>query len=106
MACWLNSRLASKKETLDEKIILLLPLALLGAALISGCVSISGRNSSASNASGQRLWAQNCVRCHNSRSPSDYNNAQWSVAMLHMRVRANLTAEEHHKIQQFLQTGE
>lgn len=79
-----------------------LPLAMFVLALLPGCASTP----TASSASGQRLWTQNCARCHNSRSPSDYNSAQWDVAMLHMRIRANLTAEEHQKIRQFLQSGE
>lgn len=51
------------------------------------------------------LWVENCVRCHNSRSPASYSDEQWEVAMLHMRVRANLTAEEHGRILEFLKAG-
>jgi cytochrome c553 len=54
---------------------------------------------------GAELWAENCVRCHNIRSPSNYSPAQWEVVMMHMRVRANLTAEEHKKILEFLKAG-
>jgi len=54
---------------------------------------------------GAELWAQNCVRCHNIRSPSNYSPAQWEVVMMHMRVRANLTPEEHKKILEFLKSG-
>ena len=54
---------------------------------------------------GAQLWAQNCMRCHNIRTPSSYTDAEWSVAMQHMRVRANLTAEEHAKILAFLQSA-
>ena len=55
--------------------------------------------------SGAELWANNCVRCHNIRSPSNYSPAQWEVIMMHMRVRANLTPEEHKKILEFLKAG-
>jgi hypothetical protein len=55
--------------------------------------------------SGAELWAENCVRCHNIRSPSNYSPAQWDVVMMHMRVRANLTPEEHKKILEFLKAG-
>ena len=55
--------------------------------------------------SGTQLWAENCTRCHNTRSPATYSDAEWSVAMMHMRVRANLTAEEHRKILEFLQSA-
>lgn len=55
--------------------------------------------------SGTQLWTENCTRCHNDRSPAIYNDAQWEVAMHHMRIRANLTAEEHTKILEFLQSA-
>src|SRR6266571_9377498 len=55
--------------------------------------------------SGAQLWGKNCVRCHNIRSPSNYSPAQWEVVMMHMRVRANLTPEEHKKILAFLKSG-
>ena len=55
--------------------------------------------------SGATLWAQNCGHCHNVRSPDSYSDAQWDVAMLHMRVRANLTADEHKAILAFLKSA-
>jgi mono/diheme cytochrome c family protein len=79
----------------------------LAALALAGCTtsSPSAHARGGSSDSGARLWAQNCTRCHNSRSPDSYSNAQWEVAMLHMRVRANLTAEEHKSILEFLQSG-
>ena len=56
-------------------------------------------------AAGAKLWAQTCAHCHYVRSPSSYSDAQWDVAMLHMRVRANLTAEEHKEILAFLKSA-
>lgn len=53
-----------------------------------------------------QLWTENCVRCHNIRSPSTYSDAEWEVAMHHMRIRANLTTEEHRKILEFHEVGE
>jgi cytochrome c5 len=55
--------------------------------------------------SGAQLWAEQCQRCHNLRSPSSYSPAQWEVAMLHMRIRANLTPAQHQKILEFLKSG-
>lgn len=55
--------------------------------------------------SGSQLWAESCGRCHNTRSPAIYSDGEWEVAMQHMRVRANLTAEEHRKIERFLKAG-
>jgi mono/diheme cytochrome c family protein len=54
---------------------------------------------------GAELWSENCVRCHNLRSPSSYSGTQWDVIMLHMRVRANLTPEEHKAILEFLKSA-
>src|ERR1700682_5786570 len=44
--------------------------------------------------SGQELWSNNCLRCHNIRPPTMYSNAQWDVIVHHMRVRANITGSE------------
>jgi hypothetical protein len=65
----------------------------------------AGTTQSAVEKSGAQLWAENCVRCHNIRSPSNYSPAQWEVVMMHMRVRANLTPNEHKKILDFLKSG-
>src|SRR5438045_762790 len=59
----------------------------------------------ATNQSGAQLWASNCGHCHNIRSPSSYSDAQWDVVMLHMRIRANLTADEHRQILAFLKSA-
>ena len=54
---------------------------------------------------GATLWAQNCGHCHNIRSPDLYSDAQWEVVMLHMRVRANLPADDHKQILVFLKSA-
>lgn len=58
-----------------------------------------------SEKSGTQLWSENCMRCHNTRSPASHSDAEWAVAMHHMRIRANLTAAEHTKILEFLQSA-
>jgi mono/diheme cytochrome c family protein len=65
----------------------------------------AGTTPSAAEKSGAQLWGENCIRCHNIRSPGNYSPAQWDVVMMHMRVRANLTPEEHKKILAFLKSG-
>ena len=86
--------------------ILTLTSAAALVALVAGCATGSSHDTTAAkSASGSKLWAQNCARCHNSRSPSSYSDAQWEVAMMHMRVRANLTPAEHKSILDFLQSG-
>jgi len=54
---------------------------------------------------GVQLWANNCTRCHNMRPPESYSDAQWDVAMLHMRVRANLTADDANAIVKYLKSA-
>lgn len=60
---------------------------------------------SMARASGAQLWAQNCGHCHNIRTPTFYSDTQWEVVMLHMRVRAKLTAGEHKEILAFLKSA-
>lgn len=55
--------------------------------------------------SGAQLWDMNCAQCHNNRNPKDYSDAQWEVAVQHMRVQARLTGEEERKIAQFLKAA-
>ncbi len=95
-----------------------LGLIFLGAVAIqfTGCASTTGRAPSPAeeiqpqetlpvSRGGAQLWAENCMRCHNMRSPSSYSDAEWEVAMAHMRVRGNLTAEETRVILEFLKAG-
>ena len=68
-------------------------------------VSTADRNNASKGPTGVQLWSQNCSHCHNVRSPDSYSATQWEVAMLHMRIRANLTAQEHKAILEFLQSA-
>lgn len=54
---------------------------------------------------GARAWAQNCMRCHNVRDPQERSDREWEVIVHHMRVRANLTAQEHRLIVEFLKAA-
>lgn len=71
----------------------------------SGTAPRSARDAQSAGKAGAQLWVENCFLCHNSRPPSWYSDGEWEVAMHHMRVRANLTAEEHEKILEFLKAG-
>ena len=55
--------------------------------------------------SGAQYWGETCNRCHLSPSPVDYNDTDWETISLHMRVRANLTALEINKIEEFLKSA-
>ena len=54
---------------------------------------------------GEELWSNNCIRCHNIRPPTMYSDAQWDVIVHHMRVRANITGQEQRAIVEFLQSA-
>ncbi|MEP6795920.1 MAG: cytochrome c [Saprospiraceae bacterium] len=53
---------------------------------------------------GSQLWSENCGRCHNAPAGSVYSNNEWDLIGTHMRMRAQLTADETRKIVSFLQT--
>ena len=78
-------------------------LALISVGIIyTGC---SATSNIASAKSGAQLWGENCLRCHNAPSPQTFSDAEWDAAVLHMRVRANLTDNEAIKIAEFLKTA-
>jgi hypothetical protein len=76
-----------------------------GGAAASASDPLAGVFGPAPKKSGTELWAENCGRCHNVRSPSSYSGNQWAVIMQHMRMRANLTGEEERTILTLLQAG-
>src|SRR5688572_26866647 len=96
----------------------LLAVAALGLA-ISGCSSIGPSRDAPNPAeqsdpaqtkgeagkSGAQLWAARCGQCHFARDAGYFSDTQWEVIMLHMRVRANLTAAEHQTILEFLKSS-
>ncbi len=53
--------------------------------------------------SGAELYAMHCNRCHPERYATERTASQWKTLMLHMRVRANLPAEQAKAIFKFLQ---
>ncbi len=55
--------------------------------------------------SGAELWGENCGHCHNVRPPDSLTDAEWEVAVTHMRSRANLNGVEAQKIVDFLKTA-
>jgi cytochrome c1 len=69
---------------------------------INSCSSTSQLSAAKS---GAQLWGENCLRCHNAPSPETFSDTEWDIAVLHMRVRANLTEDEALKIVNFLKTA-
>jgi hypothetical protein len=62
-------------------------------------------NDSYMGLSGEELWSNNCLRCHNIRPPTMYSNEQWDVIVHHMRLRANITGQEQRAIVEFLKSA-
>lgn len=59
----------------------------------------------ASELDGAKVFEQNCGRCHLPRQPKERSDRQWKIIMAHMRVRANLTAEEQEAVLKYLQAS-
>lgn len=85
--------------------ILLVMLTLSFFLFVHGISTGWSKENSASNVQGAQLWSQNCARCHNIRPPSSYSDRNWDIIVHHMRVRANLTAEEYESIRNFLKSA-
>jgi cytochrome c553 len=69
------------------------------AITINGCVA----SEKVKAKTGAQLWAENCIRCHNTPSPNSFNDEQWETVGMHMQTRALLTNDEREKIVKFLQ---
>jgi len=52
--------------------------------------------------SGADLYAMHCNRCHPERYETERTATQWKTIMVHMRVRANLPAEQAKAIIKYL----
>ena len=85
---------------------------LAGLAIVVGMVGCGATTGSSTTApaakapvSGVLLWQQNCGRCHNYRSPSEFSDAEWSIILQHMRVRVPLTGQQQKAILKFLQSA-
>jgi cytochrome c1 len=82
-------------------ILFVLFTAIVIAATLSGCATTNA----VADKLGVQLWAENCNRCHNAPSPTDFSDAQWEKIGSHMKIRANLTDTEVKKIVEFIQSA-
>lgn len=85
-----------------KTIIKVIAIVLIGVAAISCSPE---RAALVEGKSGVQLWGENCMKCHNTPSPADFNDSDWSTIEMHMRVRANLTANESKKIFDFIKSA-
>jgi mono/diheme cytochrome c family protein len=54
---------------------------------------------------GAQAWADHCARCHTMRDPKSMSDANWEVAVNHMRLRAGLDGRATRDILAFLQAS-
>lgn len=54
-------------------------------------------------AEGAQVYGNNCARCHVARASSERSDVEWSVIVMHMRARANLTRSQAAAVLAFLQ---
>ncbi len=53
---------------------------------------------------GAKLWGHYCNYCHKARPGTDFDRIQWKTLMFHMRVRANLPAQDAEAILVYLRS--
>jgi hypothetical protein len=92
--------------------VVLLALGLLTSTRVSADQTASGplpgpqkkeQKKKVKKLSGPDLYAMHCNRCHPERYSPERTDAQWQTILLHMRVRANLPADQARAILKFLQ---
>jgi hypothetical protein len=88
---------------MEKYIIILVSVFVIGtfSVFLSSCATTAG----IAEKSGTQLWSENCVRCHSTPSSTAFNNTNWETASMHMKIRANLTAEESQKVIKLLQSA-
>lgn len=79
----------------------LVSIVLAGVAVLLAAGELTSQTSAVGE--GARVYAENCSRCHNLRSPAERDNRDWVTIMLHMRARANLTKSEANAVRVFVQ---
>jgi mono/diheme cytochrome c family protein len=84
-----------------------LAMAVAGAVVVGAVAVTIARAADTAPAkkklTGQELYAINCNRCHAERYATERTPAQWKTIMTHMRVRANLPADQAKAILKYLQ---
>lgn len=79
-------------------------LALLGL-LVLGRPAEAKEHRASTSWTGADLYSATCARCHAARPPVERSDKQWKIIMAHMRLRANLTADEAEKVLEYLQSS-
>lgn len=80
-------------------------LLILTVVALTAIAPLSISQGIAGGLDGAKVFEQNCGRCHLPRQPKERSDRQWKIIMAHMRVRANLTAEEAEAVLKYLQSS-
>jgi mono/diheme cytochrome c family protein len=99
MGLWIL--IAEEQRSMITKAIGLTILA--AATLIAVPATAQGQVNPALIGEGAVLWANNCGRCHNVRSPTERTDTEWVTILMHMRARANLTRHQADAVLAYLQ---
>lgn len=82
-------------------------MALRGVALFSLAFAIGCAASTTSppnEIDGASVYANNCNRCHEFRSPTEFNGPQWAIITTHMRVVGGIPADESRAVYEYLKS--
>jgi len=96
------------KHALTPTLSHLLLIGVLAIAAGSGLVTAdaaAAEDTAGNVARGAISWGQNCARCHEMRSPTEFRDDLWRPIVTHMRVRAGLTGQQQRDILAFLQAS-
>lgn len=85
-----------------------MPLLIGGLLLFAAADAIAQdgqRRDPGQFARGAKAWATQCARCHHLRNAKEMSDAQWSVVVSHMRLRANLPGAVARDVEAFLKAS-
>lgn len=75
-------------------------LAWIAVAVATGCTASTAPRPA--EIDGASVYANNCNRCHEYRSPTEFNGPQWSIITTHMRVVGGIPADESRAVFEYL----
>ncbi len=84
------------------KLLSMLTGILLFSGFIQSYAIADATNNTGNAGNGAKVWADNCARCHNYRTPTEFSAQQSQVVMQHMRIQAGLTGQEARDAYAFL----
>jgi len=79
-------------------------IAWSGSAFSEG-IRTGGVLSAGDPTRGATTWGNNCARCHEMRSPTEFRDDLWKPIVAHMRLRAGLTGVQQRDVLAFLQAS-